>query len=617
MTTLNYYVVEDGRPLDMSECVYVDKSDMENKLVRDSMPPHASKRVMRSDIYVLDDATYSERHYPTEPQEDWAKCKPHHTIARIKTGQTSSSLAIVCLIKKVDTPRSSRTKTQPLTSTQLALLARDALGQENAESMILDAFHGTSLPLILLYSPFLEFLRNAARLVKGSEPPDELIQEARKVFGPSYDNMCACAYDLVKAAQEDHRDEAALSAAIRNPMRTLLPDLDTTGSRTTTLPVVPGNPTHNATVDGIGRIGGAAVFTEEHKLQGAADEILQAVVGHGKHSLQDSLNDVFLHNANFRPGIIASIRRHSIYPSLFLSINDRDHYDTLTQATLRLPNMRHTEESHCARIALWFNEINKLAKVINTHHNSPEEPPLIPADVFPGRDGGHFVNVRRLLHDNGLVLVGTWQRDQSRRDAGGDGEDVVAERDGDAEESVLVKFVPTGRYGTKAHTLAATAKLAPPLYVFRPATDHWDTRYSIAVMGYVAPTVRGPETKHVQALKNLQQFLDASGLVHGDLRVQNIMFEADGSIKVVDWDWSAHAASRPVYPLDLNRDAYRQAGIVPGGAMLQEHDRVHIQQLIALAESSIARDDKRKRESVEGGDDDKSEEPRQKASRKA
>ncbi|KAF7288161.1 hypothetical protein HMN09_01422600 [Mycena chlorophos] len=517
MTTrlrLNYYVVEDGRPLDMSECVYIDKSDMENKSVRDSMPPHASKCVMRSDIYVLDDATYSERHYPTEPQEDWAKCKPHHTIARIKTGQTSSSLAIVCLIKKVDTPRSSPTKTQQLTSTQLALLAREApskayaLGQENAET---DAFHGpnnyraTSLPLILLYSPFLEFLRNAARLVKGSDPADELIQEARKVFGPSYENMCACAYDLVKAAQEDHRDEAALSAAIRNPMRTLLPDLDTTGSRTTTLPVVPGNPTHNATVDGIGRIGGAAVFTEEHKLQGAAHEILQAVVGHGKHSLQDSLNNVFLHNANFRPGIVASIRHHSICPSLFLSIKDRDHYDTLTQATLRLPNMRPTEESHYARIALWFNEINNLAKVINTHHNSPEEPPLIPADIFPGRDGGHFVDAARLLHDNGLVLVGTWQRDQSRRDAGGDGEAVVALRDGDDKEIVLVKFVPTGR----------------------------------------------------------------------------------------------------------------QAGIVPGGTMLPEHDRVHIQQLIALAESSTARDDKRKRESVEGGEDDKSEEPRQKASRKA
>ena len=65
--------------------------------------------------------------------------------------------------------------------------------------------------------------------------------------------------------------------------------------------------------------------------------------------------------------------------------------------------------------------------------------------------------------------------------------------------------------------------------------------------------------------------LSSQGFVHGDLCPQNILRLADGSIRVVDFDW-AGLAGVVKYPEDLNVDCNWHPEVEAGAPITEIHD---------------------------------------------
>ncbi|KAJ7201044.1 hypothetical protein GGX14DRAFT_342376, partial [Mycena pura] len=142
---------------------------------------------------------------------------------------------------------------------------------------------------------------------------------------------------------------------------------------------------------------------------------------------------------------------------------------------------------------------------------------------------------------------------------------------------VVVKLMSTSRYGSAAQNKAGD--FAPHLYVHRPATEDHHSGFYIAVMDHVGAGVKPAVDLHKTNLIRLLRHFRTSGIVHGDLRPQNIIFLEDGNIKVVDWDWAGFEDKKPCYPWTINPENQWAHGVAAGALMKHEHDRYQIELL--------------------------------------
>ena len=116
---------------------------------------------------------------------------------------------------------------------------------------------------------------------------------------------------------------------------------------------------------------------------------------------------------------------------------------------------------------------------------------------------------------------------------------------------VVVKFVQA--YGIEAHKLLAKEGCAPKLYGCRSVIGGW----TMVVM----ERVKGKQWNHLtkedvnaSTFIDLEQSIKAlheKGIFHGDLRACNVMVDADGRAKVIDFDWAVKGG---FYPSDINMD---------------------------------------------------------------
>jgi hypothetical protein len=118
---------------------------------------------------------------------------------------------------------------------------------------------------------------------------------------------------------------------------------------------------------------------------------------------------------------------------------------------------------------------------------------------------------------------------------------------------VVVKFV--ARYGEEVHEFLARKGCAPALRYCGPLPG---TKLSgifpgpaqraapglclrsdlmhMVVMDYIPPQSNTPPDVHGQ-IRTILTLLHSEGYVFGDLRKQNILFDADGKVKLIDFNW--------------------------------------------------------------------------------
>jgi hypothetical protein len=153
----------------------------------------------------------------------------------------------------------------------------------------------------------------------------------------------------------------------------------------------------------------------------------------------------------------------------------------------------------------------------------------------------------------------------------------------DNSNILVVKFVE--RYGVEAHQALATAHLAPQLHYYGSIwPDIPDaTPWRMVVMEFLEGRMLSEESSYspaiCEAIRNAVKLLHGQGLVHGDLRVPNIMVTptANGdTAKIVDFDW-AGKNGEVKYPHDVNLHAKLgwAKGVRPLGLIEPKHD-MHI-----------------------------------------
>ena len=117
---------------------------------------------------------------------------------------------------------------------------------------------------------------------------------------------------------------------------------------------------------------------------------------------------------------------------------------------------------------------------------------------------------------------------------------------------VVVKFV--ARYGKEVHEFLARHDYAPALLYYGPLRDHLpgtlpapaqraasdfflgQNRMHMAVMEYIPHHPKPPQDIREQ-VRDILALLHSNGYVFGDLRKQNILVDARGNVKFIDFDW--------------------------------------------------------------------------------
>jgi serine/threonine protein kinase len=149
-------------------------------------------------------------------------------------------------------------------------------------------------------------------------------------------------------------------------------------------------------------------------------------------------------------------------------------------------------------------------------------------------------------------------------------------------QQLLIKLIAGDHYGTDAHLTVAQAGYAPILF----GVSKVEGTLTACIMEYLSPA-DGWQTLHDYAkqhqdvkprIKNqvdkLLEVMSKAGIVHGDLRPNNIMIrdnqgEAEPQLRVVDFDW-AGTSGEVKYPLRRNETIPWPDG--PGKPIINGHD---------------------------------------------
>ena len=165
-----------------------------------------------------------------------------------------------------------------------------------------------------------------------------------------------------------------------------------------------------------------------------------------------------------------------------------------------------------------------------------------------------------------------------------------ARTEGVEPQNIVVKFV--SRYGVNVHKFLASRELAPQLHYFGPLPglvtsaarpqDFLPLMYMV-VMDYIEPS-HTPDDARKQ-LEAALRMLHDERYVLGDLREPNILFDENGKLKLIDFDWAGryekdtdHDAS-PVgddcfarYPLGMSSDIRWPQGAGDLELIVPQHD---------------------------------------------
>ena len=218
---------------------------------------------------------------------------------------------------------------------------------------------------------------------------------------------------------------------------------------------------------------------------------------------------------------------------------------------MRWMGLSSTEEDsrvyHNARVFVALRK--SLAKLIDFYQNLEHVPPLAPNQPHPRffpypnsfvAEGGSVARFRFLQSLEEDAACVTYLAE-------------ILEASGESQK-VVVKFVT--RYGQEVHQFLARRGHAPTLRYFGPLRETKDLGISspsvpdivpglclgsdplmrMVVMDYVRPQPRIPSDARGQIEAILTQ-LHCEGYVFGDLREQNILFDAKGKVKLIDFNW--------------------------------------------------------------------------------
>ncbi|KAF7301132.1 hypothetical protein MIND_00677600 [Mycena indigotica] len=220
------------------------------------------------------------------------------------------------------------------------------------------------------------------------------------------------------------------------------------------------------------------------------------------------------------------------------------------------------------RTACILTCVGKAVKALAVFRKLIQAPPIAPS-VFPIRDmlGGTLQPARLFRETDMRVFHTVWQRE------------------GHEDQHVVVKLFETTTYGEAAHRAAAEADLAPNLVFYGDALQESQTGWSVVVMDYVERADHITQA-HIKALEALPGRLRQLGIVHGDLRLPNILFAKNDKVVVIDWNW---AGTHPHYPWTMNMGLTWPHGAQPGGRILPEHDKQQIDWIVAALQKAYAK----------------------------
>ncbi|KAF7310361.1 hypothetical protein HMN09_00577900 [Mycena chlorophos] len=240
------------------------------------------------------------------------------------------------------------------------------------------------------------------------------------------------------------------------------------------------------------------------------------------------------------------------------------------------------------KVAAYFVCVGNALAALDTLRERTEGLPPIAECVFPKRTAGYKMQVdgdwgslgqAHLLHPNDMrVFRATWtRRNEAPRD-------VVVKLFALQEQGDWEDF-DSEEYGAAAHEVAADAGLAPPLILFGDALPGSKTGWFVAVMDHI-PCAEFITRAHIEALRGVPKIFEERGIIHGDLRLPNIVFTLDGAVKIIDWNWAGLTSSRyrPRYPHSLNLGARWARGVVPGVEIEAVHDSRQINDLARALE---------------------------------
>ncbi|XP_065835651.1 uncharacterized protein [Oscarella lobularis] len=152
------------------------------------------------------------------------------------------------------------------------------------------------------------------------------------------------------------------------------------------------------------------------------------------------------------------------------------------------------------------------------------------------------------------------------------------------KEKFAIKFVfgHDGKYGGDVHKALASAQLAPR-YLFEGTVPFIESRPTTLYVVMEAISWRTlqswlessddalpPGEAIIANLQRVISVLHKNGLVHGDFRPSNILVNANGDVKIVDFNWSAKAPENRLYPKRLNGNIVWPGR--PGTFLKEVHD---------------------------------------------
>jgi serine/threonine protein kinase len=148
------------------------------------------------------------------------------------------------------------------------------------------------------------------------------------------------------------------------------------------------------------------------------------------------------------------------------------------------------------------------------------------------------------------------------------------------DQPVVVKF--SRCYGQDAHILLAGKQLAPEIVCVETLAGGWRAVVMKKVIGEALPSTLDDITR--SSLKEAVQTLHNAGIVHGDLRSQNILITECSKVCILDFDW-ADVVGKAHYPSDINME--QSCGwhddVTPGGVIKIEHDLYQLNKLLHIA----------------------------------
>ncbi|KAF7316269.1 hypothetical protein MIND_00145600 [Mycena indigotica] len=381
-----------------------------------------------------------------------------------------------------------------------------------------------------------------------------------------------------------HADDNLMKKAIRPKIAALQSDgIHSAECKTSLRRVLVNAPLnlHEGRVDGYMTYDTFVTQYDQDKLVSEGDEVHQAAQGAQKFI------EYFLRQGSLPqrrglsyPAVITTIRRHVLTVSFFIRITEPGaseatdryewSYDRVASINLRPPGTStKLNDQHSLRLALFFTRINALNVLISRHYRTATAAtsttywPLC-KEAMCSNDAFSLVYQSRINPKDPRTFYAMYKPTS----------------DDHLQPRVVVCKLISSRYGSALHTHLAKHQLAPSLLHLNPLPTPLNFRLVVmdkidAICETTGSNVNGERR---QQLTRLLEILRLSGLVHGDLRPQNILFSTDG-VKIIDFDW-AGADGTSYYPLNLNETLVWHKGVKGGSAMQHEHDRFQVDLLL-------------------------------------